>query len=186
MEDEQIIALYWNRLETAIEETSHKYGRYCYYIAYNILKNKEDCEECVSDTYLKVWNSIPDARPGNFRAFLGKITRNEALHKWEKSHAKKRGEGMVDVVLEELQECILQKNSTEDITEQIVLTDVLNHFLEELSVENRKIFVARYWYFASIKEIALRYHLSESKVKMQLFRLRRKLKEYLEKEKIVL
>ena len=146
MEDAQIIALYWERIETAIEETSRKYGRYCYSIVCNILKNKEDSEECMSDVYLKVWNSIPDARPKYFRAFLGKIARNEALHKWEKLHAKKRGEGTVDIVLEELQECISLKKSTEDVTEQMVLTDVLNHFLEELSVENRKIFVARYWY----------------------------------------
>ena len=186
MEDEQIIALYWNRLETAIEETSRKYGHYCHSIAYNILKNKEDCEECISDTYLKVWNAIPDARPKYFRAFLGKITRNVALHKWEKSHAKKRGEGAVNVVLEELQECISSKKSSEDMTEQMVLTEVINHFLEELSVENRKLFVARYWYFVSIKEIAIHYKMSESKVKVQLFRLRKKLTKYLEKEGIVL
>lgn len=186
MEDKQIVELYWNRLENAIEETSRKYGRYCHYIAKRILGNKEDSEECVNDTYLQTWNSIPDYRPESLRAFLGKITRNLALHKWEKRNAKKRGEGAVTLVLEELQECIPGENSVEHVTEQIVLVDALNGFLSEQTSENRKIFMARYFYFASIKEIASKYGISESKVKMTLHRLRQKLKEILEKEEIVL
>lgn len=89
MEDKQIIELYWNRLENAIEETSRKYGRYCHYIANNILQNREDSEECVNDSYFKVWNVIPPYKPQSLRTFLGKITRNQALHIWEKKHAKK-------------------------------------------------------------------------------------------------
>lgn len=185
MEDKQIIEMYWNRLENAIEETSRKYGRYCHYIANNILRNKEDSEECVNDSYLKLWNAIPPQRPQSLRVFLGKITRNHALHIWEKKHAKKRNEDRVLLVLDELVECIPGTESIENITEQIVIVDALNAFLGELTPEQRNIFMARYWYFASIKEIASKYHVSESKVKMTLSRLRQKLKEILEKEEIV-
>lgn len=186
MEDKQIIELYWNRLENAIEETSRKYSRYCYYIANNILRNAEDCEECVNDSYLKVWNAIPPHKPQSLRAFLGKITRNQALHMWEKKHAKKRNEDRILLVLDELVECIPGVDSTEQITEHMVIVDALNRFLGELTPEQRNIFMARYWYFASIKEIASKYEVSESKVKMTLSRLRQKLKEILEKEEIIL
>ena len=186
MEDKQIIELYWNRLENAIEETSRKYGRYCHYIANNILRNKEDSEECVNDSYFKLWNVIPPHKPQSLRAFLGKITRNQALHLWEKNQAKKRKADSVSIVLEELSDCIPGSDNVEQITEHMVLVDALNHFLEELTPEHRNIFMTRYWYFASIKEIASKYDLSESKVKMTLSRLRQKLKEILEKEGIVL
>ncbi len=186
MEDKQIIELYWNRLETAIEETSRKYSRFCFYIANHILGNKEDSDECVNDTYLHIWNAIPPHRPISLKAFIGKITRNLALHKWENYNAKKRGEGAVPMVLEELHECVSGRNDTEDIVDQLVLTDALNVFLGDLNLQHRKLFMERYFYFSSIKEIASKYNMSESNVKMTLSRLRQKLKELLEKEGIIL
>ena len=186
MDDKQIIELYWNRLELAIAETSQKYGRFCFSIANNILRNKEDSDECVNDSYLRVWNVIPPQKPKSLKAFLGKITRNMALHMWEKRRAKKRGQDVVTLALEELQECIPSMSNMEQLTEQIVLVEVLNQFLDALEQEKRRIFMARYYYFYSIKEIASFYNVSESKVKMVLFRSREILKNMLEKEGIVL
>lgn len=186
MEDKQIIELYWNRFESAIEETSRKYGRFCFSIANNILRNKEDSEECVNDSYLRVWNAVPPERPKSLKAFLGKITRNLALHMWEKRQTKKRGADAVTVALEELLECIPSMSNVEQLTEQIVLVEVLNQFLGVLEQEKRCIFMARYFYFYSIKEIASLYNISESKVKMTLLRSREILRKMLEKEGIVL
>lgn len=187
MEDKQIIELYWNRLENAIKETSRKYGRYCHYIANNILRNKEDAEECVNESYWRLWNTIPPHRPQNLKAYLAKITRNLSLHMWEKQRSKKRGGGSMELVLEELKDCIPDGNAgVEQLTEQIVIELAFDTFLKELEVEQRRIFLARYWYFASIQEIASQYNMSESKVKMTLLRLRQKLKVVLEKEGIVL
>lgn len=186
MEDQQIIELYWKRSESAIGETSQKYGRFCFCIANNILRNKEDSDECVNDSYLHVWNVIPPQRPNSLKAFLGKITRNLALHMWEKRQAKKRGQDAVTVALEELQECIPSMSNVEQLTEQIVLVEVLNQFLGALEQEKRRIFMARYFYFCSIKEIAALYNTSESKVKMTLLRTREMFKSMLEKEGIVL
>ncbi len=186
MDDKEIIKLYWNRQESAIKETSQKYGRFCFGIANRILRNKEDSDECVNDTYLQVWNVVPPQRPQSLKAFLGKITRNLALHKWEKRQAKKRGKDEITYALEELQECIPSQNSVEHITEQLVLVDTINDFLACLNLENRKIFMARYFCFLSIKEIAIQYHVGESKVKMSLLRSREKLKNKLEQEGIVL
>lgn len=186
MDDKQIVELYWKRIEAAVEETSQKYGHFCFYIANGILRNKEDSDECVNDTYLQVWNAVPPQKPQSLKAFLGKITRNLALHKWEKRQAKKRGKDEVTCALEELQECIPCAANVENVTEQIVLVDTLNHFLTILDKENRTIFMQRYYCLLSIKEIAIQYQLSESKVKMSLFRSREKLKNMLEKEGIVL
>ena len=186
MNDEQIVELYWTRVERAIEETARKYGHFCFSIANGILRNKEDSDESVNDTYWQVWNAVPPQRPQSLKAFLGKITRNLALHKWEKRQAKKRGKDEVTCALEELQECISGKTDVEQITEQMVLVDTLNRFLAGIDKENRVIFMQRYFCFLSIKEIAVRYRIGESKVKMSLLRSRAKLKELLEKEEIVL
>lgn len=186
LEDKQIIELFWNRIESAIEETSRKYGRYGQYIAQNILQNKEDVEECVSESYWKLWDTIPPQNPSSLKAYFGKITRNIALHMWEKNRAKKRNSGSIELVFEELRDCIPGDSGMEQITEQMVITDVLNQFLQELNAEQRAIFLARYWYFSSIKDIASKNRISESKVKMILLRLRQKLKERLEKEGVIL
>lgn len=184
MDDKQILDLYWERSEAAISETSKKYGKYCRYIAFNILHNDEDSEECVNDTYLRAWNSIPPNRPFVLKTFLGKITRNLSLDRYELLNAKKRNGGQMPLVFDEIQECIPSLDSTENIVEEIALTDILNRFLSSLSLEQRKIFMRRYWYLSPIKEIATEYGMSESKIKMSLFRSRNELKKLLEKEGI--
>lgn len=186
MEDKQIVDLYWARSEKAISETADKYGRYCYTIAYNILHSNEDSEECVNDTYLHAWNAMPDQRPNKLSAFLGRITRNLSLKRWEKYTAKKRGAGQVPLALNELQECIPATNQTDSVADDIVLTDVLNRFLASLTAEKRNIFMRRYWYLSSVAEIASDLAISESKVKMSLLRSRNELKQLLEKEGITL
>ncbi len=184
MEDKQIVDLYWERSETAISETAHKYGKYCRYIAFNILRNDEDSKECVNDTYLRAWNSIPPHRPSVLKTFLGKITRNLSLDKYEQYNAEKRNSGQMPLILDEIQECVPASDNTENIIEEMALTEILNRFLSSLSLEQRKIFMRRYWYLSPIKEIATEYSISESKVKMSLFRSRNELKNLLEKEGI--
>lgn len=182
MEDKQIIALYWDRSENAISETAQKYGRYCHYIAHNILQCDEDAAECVNDTWLRVWNVIPPKCPNNLRTFLGKISRNLALNRYEQLTAEKRGSGQVPHVLEELQECISTGDGAEHMINQIVLRDVLNKFVGQLKPDARKIFLRRYWYMDSIRNIATDFRMTESKVTVTLCRSRQKLAEMLKKE----
>lgn len=115
MEDRQIVDLYWARSENAISETERKYGRYCYYIAYNILHNNEDSEECVNDTYLNAWKAMPNQRPSKLSTFLGKITRNLSLNRWELYNAEKRGSGQIPLALDELHECIPTSNCADQL-----------------------------------------------------------------------
>ena len=186
MEDRQIVDLYWARSEKALSETKNKYGRYCYSIAYNILHNNEDSEECVSETYLHAWNSMPEQRPDRLAAFLGRITRNLSLKRWERNTAQKRGSGQVALALDELQDCIPASDSTERIADDSALADLINGFLSSMSSEKRKIFMKRYWYFCSVRQIAAELSVSESKVKMSLLRSRNELKQLLEKEGVAL
>ena len=186
MDDEQIIDLFWARSERAIGETDKKYGTFCYGLAFRILDDPQDSEECVNDTYLKTWNAIPPGRPGSLIAFLGKITRNLALNRREKNFAEKRGGGEVPAALDELAECIPDPNSLDRRMEQKALTESLNRFLGKLSGESRRIFLSRYWELCSVREIADIYGISESKVKVSLYRTRGKLKSFLEKEGIEL
>lgn len=181
--DEEIVELYWSRDENAIRETERKYGAYCKKIAWNILCNHEDSEECANDTWLNAWNAMPPRRPSFLRAFLGKITRNLALHVYEKQRAEKRGgpEGQLPLALEELAECLPAPGAGERET-AVVLTELLDRFLRESKPAERKIFVSRYWYFLSVKEIAKAYGMGESKVKMTLLRSRERLKGLLEEE----
>ena len=185
MDDRQIINLFNERSEAALMETAAKYGKYCHAIAYNILYNEEDTEECVNDTYLKAWEVIPPQIPEKLSAFLGKITRNLAITKYRYNNSKKRGNGQIALALEELTECIPSQNSTEQEVSNKLFIETLNAFLEELSAEKRKIFMQRYWYLRPVAEIAGEYGISESKVKMILLRTRNKLKQVLEKEGIM-
>ena len=186
MEDNQIIDLYWARSETAISETASKYGRYCHSIAYNILRSHEDSEECVNDTFFNAWNTMPPQRPNKLSAFLGTIARNLSLKKWEQYSTEKRGFGQVPLALEELQDCIPALENVERVVDYLALTELLNKFLSKLPKGRRKIFMRRYWYMDTIKEIAEGYSMSESKVKMSLLRSRKELKQLLEKEGFVL
>lgn len=185
MQDEEIIALYFQRSQNAIPETAKKYDKYCNTIALHVLRNPEDSEECVQDAYWKVWNTIPPMHPLHFQAFLGKVVRNTALHLWEKLKAQKRSAGQIPLVLEELAECIPSNENVEQHAESKELYEILNQFLGTLSEEPRRIFIRRYWYLDSIAEIAEAYQISISKVKMSLHRTRNKLKTLLEKEGVL-
>lgn len=184
MDDKQIVDLYWERSENAVSETARKYGKYCRCIAFNILHNDEDSEECVNDTYLRAWNNIPPHRPSVLKTFLGKITRNLSLDKYEQLNAEKRNSGQMPLIFDEIQECLPSSDDAENIIEEMALTEILNRFLSSLPSEQRKIFMRRYWYLSPIKEISTEYGISESKVKMSLHRSRNKLKNLLEKESI--
>lgn len=185
MEDERIVDLYWDRDENAITQTEQKYGKYCHQIAFNVLKSIEDSEECVNDTWNKAWNSMPDARPLQLRAFLGKICRNLALDRYRGNHSLKRGSGQMEMIYEELEECV-GRNDVEDILEQKELERVINDFVAGMKKEERVIFVRRYWYMESVKDIARNLYISEAKVKTKLFRSRKQLADALQAEGIVL
>lgn len=182
MEDQKIVELYWERSETAIAETQKKYGKYCHYIAYNILNSNPDAEECVNDTYLKTWEAIPPAKPRLFKSFIGRITRNLALDRYDREHALKR-RGNTDLILDEIGECVPEDDGRE-MSEEIALRDAINCFLESLPEETRIIFMRRYWYLSPVAHIAGDLGLSESNVKVILMRTRKKFKAYLEKEDI--
>lgn len=181
MEDKQIVELYWARSETAISETKKKYGRYCHYIAYQILYNDEDAKEVVNDTYLKTWNTIPPQCPDPLKPYVGTISRQLALDVYKEQHAQKRG-GQVPLVLEELSECIPDTDSGEDIGESVALADAISRFLWTLPQKTRNIFVRRYFYMSAIAEISKDFSMKESNVTMHLLRTRKKLAHYLKKE----
>ena len=179
MTDEKIVALYWARSEDAIKETDKAYGTYCRYIAYNILREKEDADETVNDTYLKAWQSMPPQKPNPLKAFLGRITRQLSINRLEKKTAQKRG-GELALSLEELQNAV--PDTSPDLADQAALADALTRFLYTLPIIQRRVFIRRYWYLESIGEIASAFSMSESKVKSMLMRLRQKLKQHLTKE----
>lgn len=184
MDDIRIVELYWERSEEAIAQTQEKYGRYCHSIAYNVLNSDEDAEECVNDTYIRAWESIPPSRPSKLSAYLGRITRNLALDRYDRDRAQKRA-GAVELALDELGECIADNSEDADVSES-VLGEAINGFLRTLGKRARIVFVKRYWYLYSIEDIAHQMDMSESNVKVTLLRARRKFKEYLEKEGIVI
>lgn len=186
MDDSKIIELYFQRSEMAISATDAKYGAYCHSIAYRILNQQQDSEECVSDTYLRAWESIPPTYPDNLRGFLGKITRNMALNRLREQSTEKRGGNKLTASLEELRECVSDDNLVENTVEQRLLTECIGRFLAAQTQEKRVAFVLRYWYMYSLKEIAEKLGSSEVKVRSMLFRLRKQLKVQLEQEGVKL
>lgn len=185
MKDHEIIDLYWKRLENAISATAEKYGKYCHSISYNILHSREDAEECVNDTWLGAWKSMPPQRPECLSAYLGKITRNLSLNRFKQYNAQKRGLGQTELVLSELEDCIPARTDVEQAVEEMILVKSINRFLWEQPEQKRNLFIRRYWYLSPIREIAENYGMSESKVSSLLFRMRNKLREHLEKDGIV-
>ena len=183
MDDQKLIELYWIRDEDAIRETAAKYGKLCTYIAKNILKNIEDCEECVNDAYLAVWNAIPTQRPNRFAAFISRITRNLALKKYEYLSADKRNPSAV-MSLDELGDCVSNEYRVESEVEKRRIEQTINIFLGKQSAEKRNIFIRRYWHFDSIESICKLTGFSQSKVKSILYEMRLKLRKYLESEGI--
>ena len=182
MDDERIVALYWNRSETAITETASKYGSYLNNISYNILVNREDAQECVNDTYHDAWNSMPPHRPSILSTFLGKITRRISIDRWRKQNADKRGGGELTLVMDELEDCVSGFGSVESEIERRELAELFNRFLNTLPATERRVFLCRYWYMDSIQSIAGQFGFSQSKVASMLHRARAKLRAVLEKE----
>ena len=183
MEDKQIVELYFARSETAIAETDKKYGRYFYSIAYNILRSNEDAEECVNDTYVKAWDIMPPQKPNRLMAFLGRITRNISLNRYDHELAAKR-HAESEAIFSEVAEFIPAPDSESHISEEIALRDAINGFLASLSERTRTVFVQRYWYMCSVKEISQSVGITETNVKVILHRTRADFKAYLEKEGI--
>lgn len=182
MDDHKIIELYFSRDERAIKETDLKYGKLCHSIANNILKNNEDSEECVNDTYIGIWNTIPPEKPNHFMAFVCKIARNLALKKLESSMRQKRSQATV-ISLSELEEILSDDSIAADIGNEEI-GKAISAFLRKEKADSRKVFIRKYYFFDSISEIAERYGFTESKVKNMLYHTRNKLKEYLIKEGI--
>ena len=179
MEDKEIVRLYWDRDENAIYESSRKYGAYCSSIARNILKNFADAQECVNDTWVRAWNSIPPHRPSVLSVFLGKITRNLSFDLYRKQHRDKRGGHTIDLVLDELEECVSGKNDPEKDWHEKELSEDIDRFLDTLPEDKRDMFILRYWYADSLSDIAERYSTNVNNVSVTLNRIRKKLKNYL-------
>lgn len=186
MEDYEIVQLYFARSEKAIEATAKKYEKYCYKIAYNILYNNEDSQECVNDTYLRLWKAIPPEKPSKLSVYIGKITRNLALNMYEKLHRQKRGGNQTNVVFDELENIISDRNNPEQNLETEFVTTCINNYLKNIPKINRMVFVGRYWYMESIEEISKHLGISQSKTKSILFRTRKGLKTHLQKEGILI
>lgn len=184
MEDSDIVELYWMHSENAIAETASKYGKYCYTIAFNILFSTEDAEESVNDTYLGAWNSMPPHRPSILSTFLGKVTRRISLKKWRYKNADKRGGGEVQLVLDELEDCIPSSHDVEQELQMAELEKVISAFIKTLPNMERWVFISRYWYLDPIPAICKQFGFSQSKVKSMLHRTRGKLMSYLKKEGI--
>ncbi len=179
MDDTGIIQLYWDRNDQAIKVTSDKYGHYCKAIARNILNNEEDAEECVNDTYLNAWNSMPPHWPEQLATFLGKITRNLSFNKYKHNHTEKRGGDEITLVLDELVDCISDIDDVEQVIDRQELIKTINSFVKSLPVSKRNIFVRRYWYVDSVAEIAHDNGMLQGTVSKTLERTRKQLKVYL-------
>ena len=182
LDDHSIIELYWSRNEKAISETDKKYGKYLYSIAYNIVHDKLDSEECVNDTYVGTWNAIPPARPNVFHMFLAKITRNISVNRFIKNTAYKRIPSELIVSLDELDNCFPDTPTLEEEIEAEKLGNLLNSYLEGLSNKEQLVFVCRYYYADKISEIAGMMDVNERTVFRMLESIRNGLRERLEKE----
>ena len=179
MDDEKIVQLYFDRDEQAILETANKYGYYCTAIAKNILGDRADAEECVNDTYVNTWNSIPPHKPKVLSTFLGKIVRNLAFNRYKYNRAEKRWRGQAAAVLDELEELVSGKEDVEAAYERKELIATINEFLATLPEEKRNVFVCRYWYADNLSDIAERFGMSYFAISMMLNRIRAQLRNYL-------
>ena len=181
MDDSRIIELYFARDNSAIKETKTKYGRLLYSVSYNIVRSKEDAEECENDTYMSAWDCIPPNNPQVLSAFLSRITRNLSFKRLKAKNAQKRGGNTQPLPLDELIAAIPDRHNA---ISQLELTEILNTFLRALPTRERQVFICRYWYCDSIKDISRQFGFSQSKVKMMLSRTRQKLLSHLEKEEV--
>ena len=179
MEEAGIVDLLWNRMETAIDVLSETFGKRLFRMAENILGSREDAQECVNDTYLALWNAIPPARPESLAAFVFRTGRSIALNQLRRNTAQKRGGGGYTLSLDELADCIFGGSLPEERWNTKLLGQTIDRFLDTVSRENRVIFLRRYWFGDSIKDLAVCTGLTESAVSVRLNRIRDKLKKYL-------
>ncbi|MCD8144746.1 MAG: sigma-70 family RNA polymerase sigma factor [Oscillospiraceae bacterium] len=185
MEDTEIIDLFFERNEQAIQELDLKYGKICYTLSYNILNNRQDAEECVNDAYLGAWNSIPPARPSPLLSYLAKITRNISLKAYWRNNAAKRGSHYT-IAMQEIEACIADSKAVDDELEAKELARLIEDFLDTLTVKERVIFMRRYAYMDTYADIAVRVGISEKNVSVRLTYIRRKMKQYfMEREVLV-
>ncbi len=184
MEDQQIVELFRKRSEVALLELDRKYRRACKRVAYNILRDEQDAEECINDSYMAVWNTIPPKQPENLATYLCRITRNLSLKKYHYNTASKRNH-YYDEVLDEIEGYIVPRNVTEEEILKKEIVAKINEFLGSLKKQERVIFVKRYWFCATPKEIAKEQKVSSNYVNVCLHRTRKQLKKYLERENLI-
>lgn len=182
MDDNAIIELYFARDEGAIDATARQYGAYCAAIAQNILDGREAAEECVNDTWLRCWQSIPPQRPRSLKCFVGRIVRNLALSAWRADNAQKRGGSQAALALDELGECVSGGETPEGALDRQAFLSALDGFLSGLTRRNRDLFLRRYWYLDSVEQLAVRFSMSRTQVTTTLHRLRQKLRVHLQQE----
>lgn len=182
MQDEQIVQLFWERNEAAIDETREKYGRYLFVIAQNVLSCREDSLECVNDTYFAAWNSIPPHKPQVLQTYLCKLIRRIAIDIYRKKHRVKRKDSVYDISLSELSECIRDKATPEDQLEYKRLSKAISDFLRSIPKRDRMLFICRYYFMDSLHEAAKYCKLREGTAKTVLYRTRASLREYLIEE----
>ena len=186
MEDGEIVALYWARDEQAIAETDGKYGSFCRAMARNLLGSPEDAEECVSDTYLEAWNSMPQEKPVLLRPWLGRVLRLNAIDRWRASHRQKRFGGVETLVLE-LEDCVpAHTDDPQRALEASELGELVERWLGSLSREDRRLFLRRYWNGEALNALASEAGLSPALLAQRMRRLRLRLKGFLEKEGVTL
>lgn len=182
MQDEMIVWMYWNREEKAIEETAAKYGSMLFRLAYNVLADTEDSKESLNDAYLKVWTSIPPHRPLYLAPYLSRTVRQTSIDIFRRKNRKKRADSQYSISLAELADCVSRGDETQMAFDSRILSNAINKWLKTLKTEERVMFIGRYYFMDSIKDISSYYGFSQSKVKSILFRLRGSLKRYLEEE----
>lgn len=178
IDDEKIIELFFERSEQAIRELDIKYGKICHNLSYNIVNNRQDAEECVNDAYLGAWNAIPPVKPDPLLTYICKIVRNISLNLYHRKEAAKRSSHYT-IAMEEIEACIAATNAVEAEIEAVELAHIIERFLDTLTVENRVIFMRRYWFSDSCKDIAERVGLTEKNISVRLTRIRKQMKNYL-------
>ncbi|MBQ8337916.1 MAG: sigma-70 family RNA polymerase sigma factor [Oscillospiraceae bacterium] len=185
MDDVRIVEMLWKRDDGALSALKARHERLILSVAQNLLKNREDSEECLNDTLFAAWNAIPPAKPENLGTFVCKIARNLSLKKWRERTAKKRGGGSVYLLISELDDCISDGKTVDEAIDQKALAETVDSFLRTLDADERDLFILRYFYFYSVASLAEKFGFSKSKVKTQLYRTRQKLSIRLEKEGVI-
>ena len=182
MDDNKIVELFLNRDESAIKQATQKYGAKLRRIAYKIVGDIQTAEECENDTYFQVWKLIPPHEPREYLfAFMGRITRNIAINIFKERNTQKRS-ALICELSQEMEQCIPSSSNTDNYIDSVALTNYINKFLDSIDEEKRNIFIRRYWFMDTVESISMKYGVSKSKVKSTLFRIRKQLREFLEKE----